>query len=161
MCHNNNSTHVKQTRCWILISCIFYHIYMIMPEIKSHAGILLCTLRHKLNNKKAKDVNNRSKEGTSQQAWDIHPMPFQCWPTVFDAGPPLKQHWVKTPCLLGWCIVELLTPKSVMPASLVRCPLILYLSCREILSNLAYTLSMWLRVLVELMLQNEMKWIGL
>ena len=31
----------------------------------------------------------------------IHSMLFQCWPIVFDAGPTLKQHWVKAPCLLG------------------------------------------------------------
>ena len=29
-------------------------------------------------------------------------MVFQCWPTVFDAGPTLKQHWVNAPCLLGF-----------------------------------------------------------
>ena len=28
-------------------------------------------------------------------------MLFQCWPTVFDAGPTLKQHWVNAPCLPG------------------------------------------------------------
>ena len=28
-------------------------------------------------------------------------MLFQCWPTVFDAGPTFKQHWVNVPCLLG------------------------------------------------------------
>ena len=28
-------------------------------------------------------------------------MLFQCWPTVFDAGPTLKQHRVNTPSLLG------------------------------------------------------------
>ena len=28
----------------------------------------------------------------SQQTRDIHPMLFQCWPTVFDAGPTLIQH---------------------------------------------------------------------
>ena len=28
-------------------------------------------------------------------------MMFQCWPTLFDAGPTLKQHRVNDPCLLG------------------------------------------------------------
>ena len=28
-------------------------------------------------------------------------MLFQCWPTVFDVGPTLKQHRVNDPCLLG------------------------------------------------------------
>ena len=30
-------------------------------------------------------------------------MLFQCWPSVFDAGPALKQYWVNVPCLLGFC----------------------------------------------------------
>ena len=30
-------------------------------------------------------------------------MPFQCWPTVFDAGPALKPHWVNASCPLGCC----------------------------------------------------------
>ena len=38
---------------------------------------------------------------TTHHTRDIHPMLFQCCPTVFDAGPTLKQHWVKAPCLLG------------------------------------------------------------
>ena len=38
---------------------------------------------------------------TTQQTRGIHLMLFQCWPTVFDAGPTLKQHWVKALCLLG------------------------------------------------------------
>ena len=29
------------------------------------------------------------------------PMLFQYWPTANGAGPPLKQHWVKSSCLLG------------------------------------------------------------
>ena len=37
----------------------------------------------------------------SQQTRDIHPMLFQCWPSVEDDGPTLKQHWVNAPCLLG------------------------------------------------------------
>ena len=28
-------------------------------------------------------------------------MLFQCWPTANGAGPTLKQHWVKSSCLLG------------------------------------------------------------
>ena len=28
-------------------------------------------------------------------------MMFQCWPTVLDAGPTLKQHWVNASCLLA------------------------------------------------------------
>ena len=28
-------------------------------------------------------------------------MLFQCWPTICDAGPTLKQHWVNDACLLG------------------------------------------------------------
>ena len=36
----------------------------------------------------------------SQQTRGIHPMLFQYWSTVFDAGPTLKQHWANAPCLL-------------------------------------------------------------
>ena len=41
------------------------------------------------------------------QARDIYPMLFQCWPTVFDAGPALKQHRVNAPCLLGRAILTI------------------------------------------------------
>ena len=37
----------------------------------------------------------------TQQKRGNQPMPFQCWPTVFDAGPTLKQHRVNSPCLLS------------------------------------------------------------
>ena len=39
------------------------------------------------------------------QTRGIHPMVFQCWPTVFGAGPTLKQYWVNAPCLLGCRLV--------------------------------------------------------
>ena len=42
-----------------------------------------------------------SAELISQQTRGIHTMLFQCWSTVFDAGPTLKQHWVNVPRLLG------------------------------------------------------------
>ena len=29
-------------------------------------------------------------------------MPFQCWPTVFDAGPTFKPHRVNSPYFLAW-----------------------------------------------------------
>ena len=38
----------------------------------------------------------------SQQTRDIHPMLFQCWLIVSDAGPTLKHHWVNAPCFLGF-----------------------------------------------------------
>ena len=39
----------------------------------------------------------------------IHPMLFQCWSCVFDAGATLKQHWVNAPCLLsGRCACQCL-----------------------------------------------------
>ena len=31
----------------------------------------------------------------------VHPMLFQCWASVCDAGPTLKQHWVNVPFFLG------------------------------------------------------------
>ena len=36
------------------------------------------------------------------QTRGIHPMLFQCWSTVSDAGPTLKQHWDNAPCFLGY-----------------------------------------------------------
>ena len=44
----------------------------------------------------------------------IHPMLFQCWPSVFDAGPTLKQHWVNAPCLLAWLSPETPVLQRVM-----------------------------------------------
>ena len=43
----------------------------------------------------------------SKQTRGLLPMLFQCWPIVFDAGPTLKQHWVKASGLLGkHCLIE-------------------------------------------------------
>ena len=38
----------------------------------------------------------------SQQTRGIQPMPFPYWPIVFDAGPLFKQHWLNSPCSLGY-----------------------------------------------------------
>ena len=35
------------------------------------------------------------------QTRGIHPMLVQCWPTVFEAGPSLKHHWVIVQCFLS------------------------------------------------------------
>ena len=45
-------------------------------------------------------------------------MPFQCWSTVFDAGPTLKQHWVNASCFLGSIIMWLSTQWSTIGYSL-------------------------------------------
>ena len=37
----------------------------------------------------------------TQEKRGIRRMLLQCWSTVFDAGPTLKQHWVNASCLLG------------------------------------------------------------
>ena len=37
----------------------------------------------------------------AQQTRDIHTMRFQCWASVEDVGPALKQHWANASCLLG------------------------------------------------------------
>ena len=34
----------------------------------------------------------------TQQTRHIKPMLFYCWPTVFDAGPTSKQHWINVSC---------------------------------------------------------------
>ena len=36
-----------------------------------------------------------------QQIRDIHATLFQNWPTILDAVPTLKHHWVNASCLLG------------------------------------------------------------
>ena len=36
-----------------------------------------------------------------QQTRRIHPKLFQCWASVEDAGPTLKEHWVNVPYLVG------------------------------------------------------------
>ena len=38
----------------------------------------------------------------SQKTRGVHPMLAQCWPTVFDAGPTLHQHWLNFSCSLGY-----------------------------------------------------------
>ena len=36
---------------------------------------------------------------TPEQTRSIHPMVFQCWPSVEDAESTLNQHWVNAPCV--------------------------------------------------------------
>ena len=38
---------------------------------------------------------------SSQQTRHIAPMSVYCWSTVYDAGPPVTQHWVTVSCFLG------------------------------------------------------------
>ena len=40
----------------------------------------------------------------AQQTQDIDPMLVQFWPTVYDVGPPLNQHWVNVTCFVGKCL---------------------------------------------------------
>ena len=42
-----------------------------------------------------------SSFGFIQKTWGNHLMLFQCWASIEDGGPTLKQHWVNSPCLLG------------------------------------------------------------
>ena len=44
-------------------------------------------------------------KGLAQQTRGIHPMLFQCWPIIFDAGPTLKQNWMNAPGLLGIMLI--------------------------------------------------------
>ena len=41
--------------------------------------------------------DHKHPNDTLQQTRGIHLMLFQCWPTVFNAGPKLKQQWVNAP----------------------------------------------------------------
>ena len=45
-------------------------------------------------------------------------MLFECWPTVSDVGPALKQHWVNVSCLLGSAPVINSRPNT---ATLTKC----------------------------------------
>ena len=66
-------------RHWVDVSCLLgIVLYTSWPLIPDHLAI--------------------------QQTPGIHTMLFDCWPTVFDAGPTLKQHWVNDLCLLGICL---------------------------------------------------------
>ena len=38
---------------------------------------------------------------TNQRTREIDPMLFQYWPIAYGARPTLKQHWIKSSCLLG------------------------------------------------------------
>ena len=44
-------------------------------------------------------------------------MLFQCWPSVVDDGPTLKQHWVNVPCLPG---TDLMSRHSLLSADALR-----------------------------------------
>ena len=48
-------------------------------------------------------VQSQTSQGESQpqQTRGIRPTLFQCWASVEDGGPTLKQDWVNAPCLLG------------------------------------------------------------
>ena len=35
---------------------------------------------------------------TTRQTGDIHPVLVQCWPTIYDTGPTLKQYWINVYC---------------------------------------------------------------
>ena len=50
-----------------------------------------------------------------KQTRAIHPILFQCWPNVFDAGPKLKQYRVIVPCLLEYCRIALLSSEKPLP----------------------------------------------
>ena len=49
---------------------------------------------------------------TIQQTRDIEPLLWQCWSTVYDAGPTLTQQWFNVSCLLG-------TPPTMLSSSLI------------------------------------------
>ena len=74
-------------------SCYYYYINgapyfrLVGVTIEQEGMVLLC-VDHKI---------------TTQQTRDVKPMLFQCWPTVFDVGPTIKQHWFNVSRLLGMC----------------------------------------------------------
>ena len=42
--------------------------------------------------------HDKVKMAVSQLARGIDTILFYCWPTVYDVGPALKQHWVNASC---------------------------------------------------------------
>ena len=48
----------------------------------------------------------------SQQTRRLDPMLFQSWSSAVGGGPILKQHWVKSSCLLGFTQVSVYTHPS-------------------------------------------------
>ena len=43
--------------------------------------------------------HDRVQMAVSQLARGIDTILFYCWPTVYDVGPALKQHWVNASCV--------------------------------------------------------------
>ena len=58
------------------------------------------------------------------QTRGIQPVLFQCWPTVFDAGPSLKQHWVIVSCFLtaALCWWRFNIPAPETPGNTIHWP---------------------------------------
>ena len=40
--------------------------------------------------------------GVQKQSRGVEQVLFQCWASVADAGPTLKQNWFDVECLQGW-----------------------------------------------------------
>ena len=49
----------------------------------------------------------------THQTRDIEPLLVQCWPTVYDVGPTLKQQWLGVSCLLGNCMSGMLFSERI------------------------------------------------
>ena len=64
------------------------------PTLFHNLANVLCYLGSALSENKA------SPTWQSEQTRDNHPILFQCWSSVEDCGPTLKQHWVNSMCLL-------------------------------------------------------------
>ena len=69
-----------------------------MREIKYN---VISTFEHRLQCKLQTLALSCHIPFITQQTRGIHPMLFQCWASVEDGVPALKQLWVNAPCLLG------------------------------------------------------------
>ena len=96
----------------VVVSIISRYITFLKPLFPPHTmtfkGVICVVTNYTLWTFFA-DSRHQRRHTPAKQTQGIHPMPFQCWPTVFDTGPTMKQHWVNAPCLLGavYVIAEL------------------------------------------------------
>ena len=74
---------------------LLHNIFQITPSTCTYSCLYKISLRSQTCSRLPVKVHYQQTRG-------IHTMLFQCWPTVFDAGRTLKQHWTYAPCLMGY-----------------------------------------------------------
>ena len=87
----------------------------IIPSSHADSGVKL-TKMFKIHLTIAQNYNPSTREMLTH--W---PMLFECWPSVFDAGPAFKQHWLSVSYFLG-CISRFNEVSIVRPVLSVPPP---------------------------------------